>query len=74
MIFQECNICAKLQLHSSLAQKFLMSLKSSDVSSYDDTTKFFGKDATKFNIKRDKCFKVNKIKGGDFIRAAQMVK
>ena len=54
MIFREGIICAKLQLHCSLGQKFLMSLNSGDVPGYDDTAKFFGKDATKFNIKRNK--------------------
>ena len=42
---------------------------------YDDAQKFFGKDATKLNIKINKrSFKVDKITAGDFIRTAQMMK
>ena len=42
---------------------------------YDDARKFFDKDATiGYKKKQAKCFKVDKIKTGDFIRTPQMVK
>ena len=41
---------------------------------YDNAQKFFGKDATNLNIKRSKRSVSSKVKVGDFVRIAQMVK